>query len=194
MKGMPITMLNGFGCAQCGGTCNKPAVMGLRGLGAVADYDQIKIGGRTYTVNQLIGKSVRAYKDTPVYSGNKGTPKVVGTVKNGEIIGVVASYARPEQANGKSWLMFEKGYNVVYWVPNEAVTDAGLDQQGTKTVTDELKAEADKKLKDESPIEYYIKKYALKVGLAIGVVIIVNSLVKEGVRAAASKKSTTATT
>ncbi|MGL6121690.1 MAG: hypothetical protein ACRC1W_01375 [Shewanella sp.] len=179
LGGMPITMLNGFGCGPCGGTC----------LGAVVDYDQITVGGKKYTVNQIIGKNVVAGKETKAFSGNRGTPRVVATIKAGQPIGIVASYARPQQADGRSWLMFESGYNTVYWVPNEAVSDAGLKEQGSKTVSQEIKEEQEAKKRQEDPVGYYIKKYALPALLIIGVIVIVGGVAKESAKAYVTKKA-----
>lgn len=188
MNTIPVTMLNGLGCA-----CNNKPVMGFRGFGAVSDYDTITIGGKTYTVNQLIDKTIIAAKETKLYSNPSGKGTVVGTVKAGQPIGKVYSYIKPNNttSDGRSWLMFDSStYNKSYYVPNEAASGAGLKEQGTKTVTEELKDEADKKLKDESPLEYYIKKYAGKIILIGGAIYIGSIIVKESFKAATKKKET----
>lgn len=171
-------MLNGLGCAQCGGTC----------LGAVTDYDQITIGGKVYTVNQIIGKTVTAAKETKAYSNNKGAGTVVATIKAGQPIGIVYSYARPDQADGRSWLMFESGTKV-YWVPNEAVSASGLKEQGTKTVVEEIKEEKAKKEREEDPLSYYIKKFGVPALLIAGAIVIANTMAREGVKKVLDKKS-----
>jgi hypothetical protein len=145
---------------------------GCQQLGAVIDYDQIKIGGKTYTVNQIIGKTLIASVDTKVYSGTKGTPAVVGTVKTGQPLGIVWSYLRPEQTDGRSWLMFESSYvpgtaAKVYYAPNEAASGTGLKEQGALTVKDEIKKEQEEALRRNDPVGYYLKKYGLPV-LLIG--------------------------
>jgi hypothetical protein len=178
MTTMPINMLDGFGCSTCGGTC----------LGAVSDYDKITIGGKTYTVNQIIDKTVTAGRETKAYSHNKGGAQVVATIKAGQPIGIVASYARPEQADGRSWLMFESSYNKVYWVPNEAVASTGLKEQGTKTVAEEIREEQDKKNRETDPLGYYLKKYGFPALIIIGAIIIVNGAAKEGIKAVINKK------
>jgi hypothetical protein len=178
MQTMPITMLDGFGCNQCGGTC----------LGAVTDYDQITIGGKVYTVNQIIGKTVTAGRDTKVYSNNKGAGAVLATIKSGQPIGIVYSYARPEQADGRSWLMFESNTGKIYWVPNEAVAATGLKEQGTKTVTEEIKEEQEKKAREEDPLGYYLKKYGLPAILIIAAAFIIKGAAQEGVKAVVNKK------
>lgn len=141
-------------------------------LGSVTDFDQIKIGGATYTVNQIIGKTLIAKVDTKVYSGTRGTPTVVGVVKAGQPLGIVWSYLRPEQADGRSWLMFESSYTPgtaakVYYAPNEAASGSGLKDQGTLTVAQEIKKEQEEEMRRNSPVEYYLRKYGFKV-LLIG--------------------------
>ncbi len=197
--GLPTQMLNGvqdlylqpdgvfgLGCPDCGGKC----------LGAVNDYDIIRVGGGNYTANQIVDKTIRANKETKLYSNTSGKGTVVGTVKAGESIGKVYSYLRADQSgDGRSWLMFESStYNKYYYVPNEAVSSTGLKEQGSLTIDAELKAEADAKLKEESPIEYYIKKYAIKVIIAVGVIVLSKTLVVEGIKKIGSSKPTPALT
>lgn len=144
--------LNGLGC-----DCHKPVLMGL---GNVTDYDQIKIGGTTYSVNQIIGKTLIAKVDTKLYSGTRGTPSVVGTVKAGQPIGIVYSYLRPDQADGRSWLMFDSNGRF-YFVPNEAASGTGLKDQGALTLKDEIKKEQEEEERRNDPFGYYLKKYGI---------------------------------
>lgn len=148
----------GCGCGDCNGS---------HGMGAVSDYDQIKIGGKTYTVNQIIDKNIVASVDTKLYSGPRSTATIVGTVKAGQPIGIVYSYLRPEQADGRSWLMFETSYNKFFYVPNEVASGTGLKDQGTLTVSEEIKKEQEKLEKENNPVGFYLKKYGLPV-LLIG--------------------------
>ncbi len=205
MNGMPITMLNGIGCAECGGTCGQKPLSGLQndlaiaranrrnffsGLGAVSDYDIIRVGGGNYTVNQVIDKTILANRQTKLYSSASLTSTTKGMVQAGKPIGKVYSYIKPSQSSdGNSWLMFEDGYLNFFFVPNENVSSEGLKDQGTLTVTQEKKAEEDAKLKDESPIEYYIKKYATKGILIIGGIIVAVALVKTTATGLINKKS-----
>lgn len=160
---MKNTALYGLGC-ECQKVNNA--------FGAVSDYDQIQIGGKTYTVNQIIGKTLIAAKDTKLYSGVKGTPSVIGTVKAGQPIGVVFSYITPDKADGRSWLMFESSYvpgtaAKVYYAPNEVASGSGLTEQGTLTLEQERKKEEEERQKQNDPVGYYLKKYGLPV-LLIG--------------------------
>ncbi len=195
MEKMPITMLNGLGCASCGGTCGQKSMMGLRGLrglrgfGAVADYDVIRIGGGSYSVNQIIGKTIFANKQTTLYSNPSGGGRVVGTIKAGQPIGVVFSYIKPtdKTSDGRAWLQFDNSYLNSFFIPDENASSAGLKDQGTMTVSEEVKAEADAKLKEDSPMEYYIKKYGTKALLIVGGLIVAVSLGKELIHTSRSK-------
>lgn len=135
-------------------------------LGSVLAYDQIKIGGKTYSVNQIIGKTITASVDTKLYSNPYGQGRVVGTVKAGQPIGIVYSYFRPEQADGRSWLMFDNG-TTSFYVPNEVASGTGLKDQGAITVADEIKKEQEEEARRNDPVGYYLKKYGLPV-LLIG--------------------------
>ena len=184
---MTITMLSGLGC-HC-----TPAHQ-VNGLGATTDYDKITVGGKTYTANQLVDKTVIAAKDTKLYSNSSGTGAVVGVVKAGQPIGVVYSYIKPNQgsSDGRSWLMFESStYNKFYYVPNEAASSSGLKEQGTKTLDQEVKEEEEKKEKDENPVGFYLKKYGLPALLIIGGIVIVGGIAKEAVKAKLTPHATT---
>ena len=166
----------------------------LGSVGAVTDYDTIRVGGGTYSVNQIVDKSIRANKDTKLYKGSRTNSEVIGIVKAGDIIGRVYSYLRPDQTtDGKSWLMFEKTYNNFYYVQNEAANTSDLKDQGALTVKEEVKKEEIEKFKEESPVEYYIKKYATKVIIGIGLIVLASTvgrtLVTEGIKKIGSKKS-----
>jgi len=129
-------------------------------LGAVTDYDVITIGGKQYSANQVLDKSITASRDTKTYSRPAGT--VLGTIKAGQVIGNVFSYIKPTQAaDGRGWLMFESSYNKYFYIPDEATSPKLLDQQGAKTVTQEIKEEQDAKAKEDDPISYYAKKLVL---------------------------------
>lgn len=187
LAGMPITMLNGFGCAECGGTCASS-------LGAVNDYDVIRIGGSNYTVNQILDKTIIANKQTKLYSSANKNSTVKGTVQAGKPIGKVYSYLKPSQtADGNSWLMFEDGYLNYFFVPNENVTSDGLKEQGTLTLKEELAKEEEQKKKESSPIEYYIEKYAFKALLIGGAIYLGGVLLQTGVKSALTRKTESTT-
>lgn len=195
MNKMLITMLNGLGCQSCGGTCGQKPMTGLRGIcgfGAVANYDIIRIGGGNYTTNQILDKTIFANRDTNLYSNTSGKGKIVGVVKAGQPIGVVYSYLKPTDSStdGRGWLMFTGSkYLQAYFVPDESVSATGLKDQGTLTVSEEVKAEQDAKLKQDSPMEYYIKKYGTKAVLIIGGIIVAVSLGKELIKDSVTRRS-----
>jgi len=156
--------LFGLGC-ECQDKAAQQKFEQINGLAAVSDYDQIKISGKTYTVNQILDKNLFASVDTKLYKGDFKT--VVGTVKAGQPIGIVYSYLRPDQADGRSWLMFETSYLKFFFVPNEVASGTGLKDQGTLTVSEEIKQEQLEQQKESDPVGYYLKKYGLPV-LLIG--------------------------
>lgn len=82
MNGMPITMLNGMGCADCGGTCSRP-LGSLRGLGAItrSEIEQFFIGKNKYVKNT---------RPTPVYKAPGEAP--FKTVAPNDTIGMVVSF------------------------------------------------------------------------------------------------------
>lgn len=189
MNGMPITMLNGLGCPDCGGTCGKKPVYGLRGFGAVNDYDTIRIGGGTYTANQLIGKTILANKTTTLYNGASKKSSVYGTVKAGQPIGKVSTYLKASQSpDGIAWLGFDGNYPFYFFVPDENASSSGLKDQGTLTINEEKKAENDAKLKAESPVEYYVNKYGTKLILIGGSIFLVTMIAKTAVKGFIDKK------
>lgn len=170
-----VGLLSGLGC-DCRGSMGS--------LAAVADFDQIKIGGKTYTVNQILDKTLIAAVDTKIYSGAKGTPTVLGTIKAGQPLGKVYSYLRPDQTgDGRSWLMFEGSANSVYYAPNEAASGTGLKDQGALTVAEEIKKEEEEKERLHDPISYYFKKFGWKVILIGGGIYLAAQLGKEAVKA-----------
>ena len=180
---------NCLGCAGgCAGSCYKKVV-----LGAVTDYDIITVGGVKYTANQVLDKTVYAQRETPIYvKGNFKTPAY--TIKAGQPIGKVYSYLKPsELTGGRSALMFYTSNNNAYYTFNEDVSSSSLKDQGALTLKEEVRLEEQEKLKNESPIEYYIKKYGLIALLAIGGIVVASTVGKEAIKSVINKKSSSAT-
>lgn len=145
-------------------------------LGAITDI--VKIGGQNYSVDAILDKIVTAKVSTKIYSRPGGN--VVGTVAAGQAFGKVFSYLKPNSVlvpDGRTWLQFENA-NSYFFVPDEAVSPTVLKQQGVQTLEEQVQAEADEKLKQENPLEYYISKYAGKVLLTIGGIYLVAELGK----------------
>jgi len=212
---MMITTLNGFGCAgnpDC--PCNaeqkevlasnyksrlygtgkpwlpvlgRPGLAGLRGLGDPANYDQIMIGGKTYSADQILDKTVVAARDTTLYRNTKAT-NVYTIIKAGQPIGKVDSYLKASSPNtdGRAWLQFWSSSQGYYYAPNEAVSGAGLKDQGTKTVKEEVKEIENQKLKDDNPTLYYAKKIALPAVLLVGAIVIGKAYVVSRSRSSSS--------
>lgn len=181
MNGMPITMLSGtFGCPECGGTCGGK-------LHGALDYDIIKIGGKEYSANQIVDKQITANATTKLYKGTPGSG-VIGEVKAGQVIGKVYSYVKASQSqDGRSWLMFDTGKDF-FFVPNENASGNILKDQGALTLKDEIEKEKEEELLRTNPIEYYIKKYALKVLLIGGGIFIASQVANAAVRGFIDKK------
>lgn len=180
----------------------------MLGLGEVANYDQITIGGKQYSVNSIVGRgiSLTATRDTKIYAGTHVGSKVIATVKAGQQIGSPESYIRADQsADGNSWLMFYGSQTSVitgqnpnasgaFFVPNEAVDPKNLKDQGVLTAAQEIKKEQDEKLKADNPVLYYAKKLALPALLVVGGIIITKAAVSAYLSRPKKSESTAALT
>lgn len=169
----PITMLSGVSGINLGCACQSPSPvgegLGMR-LGAVSDYDIITIGGQRYSANQIVDKQIIASRDVTLYPNlHKDDGKF--TVKAGQAIGTVFSYLLPSSGSnptGKVALQFERGYNQFYWLKDDnAISQAALKDQGTLTLSEEVKKENEAAAIEADPVGYYLKKYGLPV-LLIG--------------------------
>lgn len=157
--------------------------VGGKGLAAVADYDVITIGGKQYSVAQLLNKTIVAEKDVTLY------PSLLNDigkrlVKKGQVIGKLFSYLNPTSKNnptGKVVLQFQVSVGGVvqnFWLKDDkAVSTTALSTQGTKTVAQEITAEKDEEEKKSDPIFYYAKKIGIPVlkwgaGLFIGGIVL----------------------
>lgn len=152
----------------------------------VTDYDVIVVGGQRYTANQLLDKQLFASKDTHLYKGDLKT--IIRTIKAGQPLGRVYSYLKASISRPKSALeLFDNpAYTgIPYYVLNEedTIDTAFLKAQGTQNVSEEIIAEKEKQMKDNSPIEYYFKKYAGKVLLVGGGIYLVGKIGSEFIKA-----------
>jgi hypothetical protein len=222
---MVRTRLYGLGCAGAAGCgCNqeqkevlasnyRSALYGnqrgwlptLHGLGEVANYDQITIGGKQYSVNSIVGRgvSLTAAKATKIYAGTHGGSKVIATIKAGQQIGSPESYVRADQsADGNSWLMFYGSQTSVitgqnpnasgaFFVPNESVDPSQLKNQGVLTAEQEIKKEQEEKLKADNPVLYYAKKIALPALIGVGLIVVAKAYVSRPRAAAAAPAAST---
>ena len=139
-------------------------------LGAVTDYDVIVIGGQKFSANQILDKQLIAKTATPLYHGDFKTPFKI--IPAGQPIGRVFSYIKATRSTGKNALMVYDNPQYTgnpYFVLDESGIDTSfLKDQGTQDISAEIKAEQDKLLQQNSPIEYYFKKYAFKTMLIGG--------------------------
>ena len=141
-------------------------------IGAVANYDIITIGGKRYSVNQVIDKVLIAAVPTKVYSCGFDSCVPKYTTAAGNTIGKVTSYLLPKEGRKGTWLELQTGTNTYVYVKNEDVGGSvtTLEEQGTKTVAQEIKEEAAAKEKEDDPISHYVKKLGLPVLLIGGVI------------------------
>lgn len=182
---LPTTAL---GCPNCGGTCQALRGLGCacsQGMGAVVDYDIVTIGGKQYTVNQILDKTIIANRDVVLYpSLFNDTGKF--TVKAGQTIGKAFSYLLPSNKSnptGKVVIIFERAYNVNYYLKDDnAISTQALKDQGALTLKQEAEAEADRVKREADPLGYYLEKYALKALLIGGVIYLAATYGKEFLR------------
>lgn len=115
-----------------------------------------------YSVSQLIGKTLFAKKEVPLFATTSST-KPYAVVKPGNYIGVLNSWI---EKNGILFFLFKYGANNQFVIKYEpgAIDTSNLASQGTKTVEQERKKEEEKVLLESGltgKIEYFIKKYGL---------------------------------
>jgi len=119
-----------------------------------------------YSVDKLIGKPLTLKKPVPVYR-NRTDAKPVYMARAGQSAGIVFSWVTNKQT-GDIWLMFYDANKKPYFINTKdlatgAVNLTELKREGVKS-TKEVYQEAEKKA---NPVEYYIKKYGVFVGLGV---------------------------
>jgi len=161
------------------------------GLGAVSNFDIVRIGGREYSVSELFAKAptIFANSDTKVYTSAFDNSAVKYITKAGNPLGKYYSYLKPGPNRSKSWLMLETGPAKYVFVPNEVVGSRAIANQDVKTVTEQLQEESDLEQKDKDPILYYLKKVGLPLALGAGGIYLVGTLGKEVIKAKLTKPS-----
>jgi hypothetical protein len=115
-----------------------------------------------YSVSQLIGKTLYAKKEVPLFA-TTGSTKPYAIVKPGNYIGILNSWI---EKNGVLYFLFKYGAGEQFVIKYEtgAVDTSNLAAQGAKTVEQERKAEEEKQLLQSGfsgKFEYFIKKYGL---------------------------------
>ncbi|GHM98803.1 hypothetical protein WSM22_02930 [Cytophagales bacterium WSM2-2] len=167
----------------------KEVLYGLRGgfgdaKSDITNYDLITVGGKQYSANQIVGKSLTAEGTVNGYLTTDFT-KPFMTFKKGQIIGTVYSYINAGQATaqraGSPLLMFftDSSMTRAYYVKDDsAISQQALKDQGTLTVSDENKIVQDEQEKANDPIMYYLKKVGVPVLLIGGGIYLLAQLGK----------------
>jgi len=132
----------------------------------------------SFSVDQIIGKTLYAKKSTPVYNlPNFYTlAKQVHTIKPGEIIGTVYSYVGGSPGEPLNWMYKTKVglREVTYYTVHEPdnVDKNALTDQGVKTQSQLQKEKEEAAKGTGEKIFDFVKKYAIIAGLAYGAFLI----------------------
>ena len=127
-----------------------------------------------FNINQILGKSLKVSRKVGLYKSiyDKNPVKLINP---GETVGTVYSWVTNKNT-GQFFLMIDlPGGGVGYFKVDELrgkINVPDLVKQGSKTIEQELKEKKDKEEKESSPTEYYIKKYALPVGIGLLIITI----------------------
>lgn len=125
-------------------------------------YEKINLGGKLYSVSDVIGKSIIASKDTPIYRRADDSTKPVFTAKKGQSIGVVWSFIRPGELSRYSWLMFEDNNQRPYYIKTDNVASQVMTSQGAKDT--ETKAAEEEKA-NQSGRDFWSNKALTALGI-----------------------------
>jgi len=102
----------------------------------------------TYSVSDILDKTLIAKIKTPVYSDASDTAQPIGYVVPGQPIGVVYSYLNPKEGRSDFWWMFYENNGKTYYTPHKKgqFDVSALRAQGvisTEEKTEIAKAEAE---------------------------------------------------
>lgn len=156
-------------------------------IGAVTDI--VTIGGKQYSIDALLDRVLVAAGPVKIYNGSDFT-KPLYVVNNGNSVGKIYSYLRPSsRTGGRFMFMFDhptekhpNGTPKSYYAGSDNIDTSVLAAQGTLTLEEQVKKEQEEKMKAESPIEYYISKYAGKVLLIGGLIYLASELGKQVIK------------
>lgn len=159
-------------------------------LGAVVDYDLIRIGGRDYSAAELQTKAptIFAQTDTKVYTSAFDTSAVKYVTKAGNPLGKFYSYLKPGPNRTRSWLMLETGPARYVFVPNEVVGASAIANQNVQTAQEQIAQEKDAAERENDPIFYYIKKVGVPLALGAAAVYLIATFGKTFLAAKLSSK------
>jgi len=127
-----------------------------------------------FSINQILGKSIKTSRKVGLYKSiyDKKPLKIFGP---GITVGTVYSWVT-NKTTKQIYLMIDlPGGGVGYLKIDELrgkVNVPDLINQGSKTIEQELKEKKDKEDRENSPTEYYIKKYAVPVGIGLLIISI----------------------
>lgn len=122
-----------------------------------------------FSINQILGKSIKTNRKVGLYKSIYAK-KPVKILDSGITVGTVYSWVT-NKTTKQIFLMIDlPGGGVGYLKVDELrgkVNVPDLINQGSKTIEQELKEKKDKEEKETNPFEYYIKKYAVPVGVGL---------------------------
>lgn len=127
-----------------------------------------------FSINQILGKSIKINRKVGLYKSiyDKKPLKILNP---GITVGTVYSWVT-NKTTGQLFLMIDlPSGGVGYLKVDELrgkVNVPDLINQGSKTIEQELKEKKDKEERESSPTEYYIKKYAVPVGIGLLIISI----------------------
>lgn len=105
-------------------------------------YDQINLGGKLYSINDVLDKTIIANKDTFIYRNANDTAKPIFTAKKGSNIGKVYSWVKPSEYSSFTWLQFYDNTNRPYYIRTDDAATNYLKDQGVKDTATVTKEEA----------------------------------------------------
>lgn len=127
-----------------------------------------------FNINQILGKLIKTSRRVGLYKSIYAK-KPVKIIDSGVTVGTVYSWVT-NKTTKQIFLMIDlPGGGVAYLKIDELrgkINVPDLISQGSKTVEQELKEKKDKEQKESSPTEYYIKKYAVPVGIGLLIITI----------------------
>lgn len=127
-----------------------------------------------FSINQILGKSIKTNRKVGLYKSIYAK-KPVKILDSGITVGTVYSWVTNKTTKQIFLMLDLPGGGIGYLKIDELrgkVNVPDLINQGSKTIEQELKEKKDKEEKETNPTEYYIKKYAVPVGVGLLIIAI----------------------
>lgn len=127
-----------------------------------------------FSINQILGKSIKTNRKVGLYKSIYAK-KPVKILDPGITVGTVYSWVTNKTTKQIFLMLDLPGGGIGYLKIDELrgkVNVPDLINQGSKTIEQELKEKKDKEEKETNPTEYYIKKYAVPVGVGLLIIAI----------------------